>query len=280
MPLPAPYTQLPQFNPLPSTAMRNFILVCFGVMLAQQCLAQSAGPADEDAESTDTAIQNAPAPDTLLFQGGEELIDLYHALPGAASPSSNPKLVEALAAARNGDFRSAALRASRSKDAFERRDEASLIVEKYKQNQFTTSGAKFVAVVSDITLQSDPQGGRRLRICWERTCRHDRPVLEERVANYILHVSLPSPQGVEIEPDEAAARALEAEASGNSLRILHATYIAEIEGADPVQTFGGLPFFQVRARLVKLRIGAGNALDEDAPPEAVYRAPTIFEAKF
>jgi hypothetical protein len=217
---------------------------------------------------------------TVLFEGGEELIHLYHILPGAAPLASNSMLVEALSAARTGKFRNAATRAIGQDGSFEKQDEASLIVEKVKQDPPQWETVRFVAIPSNVTVQPYDVRDRRIRICWERTCKHNDPVLEERVANYILRISLPSPQGIDIAPDEDVARTLEAEASDNSWHILRATYIAEIEGADPVAVTGGMPFFQIRARLVKLRIAHGNPMDTDATADEIYHSPPIYDISF
>ena len=245
--------------------MRMLLLAFLAAIAVSVCRAQS----------TETM-----PPDTLLFQGGEELINLYHSLPGAPPPEANPRLVEALSAARTGAFRSAAIEAYSEKNVFERRDEARLIMEKFKQAAPENQTAKFIAVPSDVTLQPYDLRDPRLRICWERTCSQNHHVLEKRLANYILRVTLPSPQGVFLDTDEATARALEAEASNNPLRILRATYIAEIDGADPVESMGSLPFFQVRAHLVKLRISSGDPLDRSATADDIYHSPLIYELTF
>jgi hypothetical protein len=245
--------------------MRTALLTCITALLLGACASEP---------------NNLPPPDTLLYASGEELIDLYHSLPGASAADRNPKLVEALAAAHATEFKKANDRAERDKETFAPGVEARMAAEFVTEHVATNVGAKYIAVAADVTVPPFDFRDGKIRICWERSCSRDRPELVERLVNYVLRMSLPDPQGFEITPGEALARTLQAQAEASPDRTLHALYVAKIEGADPADSWGGIPIFQVRARLIKLLIVPANAPEQDMTLAEIAAAPSMYTASF
>ena len=199
------------------------------------------------------AQEGASVATPLRFQYGDELIRLYHSLPGAAELDPTA-LWSSLPQATNSNHRNSAMRIVAERDSFRKKDMIDALVADFRRDQPTDSSAAFVAITGMFHVKPYDFQTKSFSVCWAAVCTY--PSLEQRTGQYTLKIALPSPGHFSFSPSEESARQIERSVAGNGGRLVRGIVIAAVDSAEPLKR----EEYRILAHAVQIKLLSGPTI--------------------